>query len=153
MTSAYAIRHDGEEFFDLPPHQLWPEIIDVHRFERWWSWLRDAHLDPNEVVTGSMLTFSIVSPLPYRLRCIVDFVTVVPEEKIETLVTGDLKGWAHLDIEADGEGSRVLLSWELEPTQMPMRVLVRAARPLIMRTKDWAIDIALRAFRRNVSKG
>lgn len=153
MTSAYAIRHDGEEFFDLPPHELWPEITDIHRFERWWSWLRDAHLDPSEVTSGSVLTFAIVSPLPYRLRCTVEFVTVVPDEKIETLVSGDLKGWAHLDIEAHGDGSRVLLRWELEPTQMPMRVLVRAARPLIMRTKDWAIDIALRAFRRNVGGG
>jgi hypothetical protein len=153
VTSAYAIRHDGEEFFDLPPHALWPEITDIHRFERWWSWLRDARLDPDEVATGSVLTFAIVSPLPYRLRCTVEFVTVVPEEKIETLVSGDLSGWAHLDIEAEGDGSRVLLRWELEPTQTPMRLLVRAARPLIMRTKDWAIDLALRAFRRNVSGG
>jgi hypothetical protein len=34
-----------------------------------------------------------------------------------------------------------------------MRVLVRAARPVIVRTKDWAIDIALRSFRRNVERG
>lgn len=153
MTSAYAIRHDGEELFNLPPDELWPEITDIHRFERWWTWLRDADLEPNDVASGSVLTFSIVSPLPYRLRCIVEFVTVVPEEKIETLVSGDLKGWAQLDIEPHAQGSRVFLRWELEPTQTPMRLLVRAARPLIMRTKDWAIDIALRAFRRNVGGG
>jgi len=153
VTSPYAIRHDGEELFALTPEELWPEITDVHRFERWWSWLRDADLRPEEVATGAVLLFSIVSPLPHNLRCRVEFVEVLPGERIEALVSGDLKGWATLDIEPIEDGSSVWLRWELEPTQTPMRVLVRIARPLIMRTKDWAIDIALRSFRRNVERG
>lgn len=153
MSSPYAVRHDGEEQFDLSPDELWPEITDVHRFERWWSWLREARLEPNEVAPGSVLTFAIVSPLPYKLRCRVEFLEVVPGRTIETRVTGDLKGWANLEIEPDGNGSRLWLRWELEPTQTPMRVLVRAARPLIVRTKDWAIDIAVRSFRRNLEQG
>jgi hypothetical protein len=153
VTSPYAVRHDGEELFALPPSELWPEITDVHRFERWWSWLRDAHLHPDEVATGSVLTFAIVSPLPYRLRCHVEFIEVIPEMQIRAHVTGDLEGWAGLEVEPHGAGSLVRLQWELEPTQAPMRVLVRVARPLINRTKDWAIDIALRAFRRNVERG
>jgi carbon monoxide dehydrogenase subunit G len=147
------VRHEGEELIKLDPVALWPELIDVHRFEKWWSWLRDAHLEPDEVVAGSVLTFAIVSPLPYKLHCRVEFVEVVPEESIQTIVSGDLKGWATLDIEPVEEGSAVLLRWELEPTQAPVRVLVRIARPLIVRTKDWAIDIALRSFRRNVERG
>ena len=152
MTSPYSVRHDGEEFFGLPPKELWPEITDVQRFQRLWSWLREADLEPDEVASGSVLTFSIVSPLPYKLRCRVEFIEVVPERRIETTVSGDLKGWATLEIEAVDDGSMVWLQWELEPTQTPMRVLVRAARPLIMRTKDWAIDIALRTFRRRESR-
>ena len=153
MSSPYAVRHDGEELFDLSPVQLWPEITDVHRFEGWWSWLRGAELEPNVVASGSVLTFSIVSPLPYKLRCRVEFTDVVLQERIEAVVSGDLKGWATLDIEPVDEGSAVWLRWELEPTQTPMRLLVRAARPLIVRTKDWAIDIAVRTFRRNVQRG
>lgn len=153
MSSPYAVRHDDEELFELSPAELWPEITDVHRFEKWWSWLREARLEPNEVAAGSVLTFAIVTPLPYKLRCRVEFTEVVVEERIETIVSGDLKGWATLDIEAIDEGSAVWLRWELEPTQTPMRVLVRVARPLIVRTKDWAIDIALRSFRRNVGRG
>ena len=99
------------------------------------------------------MTFSIVSPLPYSLRCRVEFTDVVLEERIEAVVSGDLRGWATLDIEPIDEGSSVWLRWELEPTQTPMRLLVRAARPLIVRTKDWAIDIAVRTFRRNVERG
>ena len=147
------IRHDGDEYFDLPPGRLWPEITDLKRFEAWWSWLRDAQLEPDLVATGSLLTFSIVSPLPYRLRCAVTFTEVVAEERIHADVTGDLRGWATLEISGDDDGSLVHLEWELEPTQAPMRVLVRAARPLIVRTKDWAIDLALRSFRRNVQRG
>ncbi|MEA2453398.1 MAG: hypothetical protein QOG04_2108 [Actinomycetota bacterium] len=153
MSSPYAIRHDGEELFELAPDELWPEITDVHRFEKWWPWLRDARLDPDDVEEGSILTFTIVTPLPYKLRCTVEFTEVVPCERINTIVSGDLKGWASLEIESFEDGSRLFLRWELEPTQGPMRILVRAARPLIVRTKDWAIDIALRSFRRNVERG
>jgi hypothetical protein len=153
VTSPYAVRHDGEEYFELTPSQLWPEITDLRRFETWWSWLKDAELQPDEVASGSVLTFSIVSPLPYKLRCRVEFVEVVAEERIEALVSGDLKGWASLDIGSRQGGSSVWLRWELEPTQTPMRMLIRVARPLIMRTKDWAIDLALRSFRRNVEQG
>ena len=80
-------------------------------------------------------------------------VKVVAAEKIDASVTGDLKGWASLDLDPYEDGSSVWLQWELEPTQTPMRMLVRAARPLIMRTKDWAIDHALKSFRRNVERG
>jgi hypothetical protein len=153
VTSPYAVRHDGQELFRLAPDDLWPEITDVHRFERWWSWLRDANLEPDEVLTGSVLDFAIVSPLPYKLRCTVEFTHVEVGEKIEASVTGDLKGWAELEIEPHEDGSMVFLSWELEPTQTPMRILVRAARPLIVRTKDWAVDIAVGSFRRNVERG
>lgn len=137
----------------MTPSELWPEITDLERFERWWSWLKEARLEPDEVATGSVLTFSIVSPLPYKLRCRVEFLEVIDEQRIETVVTGDLKGWATLDLEPYEDGSCVWLQWELEPTQTPMRMLVRVARPLIMRTKDWAIDLALRSFRRNVEHG
>lgn len=153
MTSPYAVRHDGDELFALAPEDLWPELTDLRRFEKWWSWLREAELEPDEVATGSVLTFSIVSPLPYKLRCRVEFTNVIVAERIDASVSGDLKGWATLEMEAYEEGSRVWLQWELEPTQTPMRVLVRAARPLIVRTKDWAVDVALRAFRRHVERG
>lgn len=153
MTSPYSVRHDGDELFSLPPEVLWPQLTDLRRFEKWWSWLREAELEPDEVADGSVLTFSIVSPLPYKLRCRVEFTEVVVAEKIDASVSGDLKGWATLEIAPHEQGSRVWLRWELEPTQAPMRILVRVARPLIVRTKDWAVDIALRAFRRHVERG
>lgn len=137
--------------FKLTPSELWGEITELDRFERWWSWLSDLELSPpGDLAEGSILTFAIVSPLPYRMNCRVEFTKVIPEELIETRVTGDLQGWANLELAAIDPGAIVVLSWELEPTQTPLRILVRAARPLIVRTKDWAIDIALGAFRRNV---
>lgn len=153
MRSPYVVSHEGAELFDLSPAELWAEITDLERFEAWWSWLSDLKLQPDEVATGTIMTFRIVSPLPYSMHCRVEFTNVVAEEQIETVVTGDLQGWANLEIWPHETGSSVVLSWELEPTQRPLRILVRAARPVIMRTKDWAIDIALRSFRRNVEHG
>ena len=153
MGSPYSLYHEGREVFELSPEQLWAEITDVERFERWWSWLHDVELDPDRVDAGSVLTFAIVSPLPYRLRCRVEMSAVVPGELIETDVSGDLKGWAKLVIRPHPAGSEITLSWELEATQRPVRVLVRVGRPIVMRAKDWAIDHALATFRRNIERG
>lgn len=150
MGSPYAIAHEGTEVFALTPEELWAEVTDVDRFEEWWSWLSDLRLEPPEVVTGTVMTFKILTPLPYSMHCRVEFVNVIEAEQVETLVTGDLRGWANLEIWSHEAGSSIVLSWELEPTNRGFRFLVRAARPLIMRTKDWAIDVALRSFRRNV---
>ncbi len=152
MGSSYAITHEGTEVFNLTPAELWVEVTDVDRFEEWWSWLSDLRREPPEVATGTVMTFKILTPLPYAMHCRVEFVNVVEAEQVETLVTGDLRGWANLEIWPHEDGSSIVLSWELEPTNRGFRFLVRAARPLIMRTKDWAIDIALRSFRRNVER-
>ena len=150
MPSPYAVAHRGVEVLALDPAELWDEIVDVRRFERWWSWLRDLTLEPDRVAEGSVLTFTIVTPLPYTMTCRVEFTRVEVGSSIEGLVTGDLDGWATLVIEPHERGSRVVLEFELEPKHGALRVLVRVARPLILRTKDWAIDVALGAFRRNV---
>ena len=152
MGSPYAIAHEGTEVFELTPEELWAEVTDVDRFEEWWSWLSDLRLEPPEVAMGTVMTFKIVTPLPYSMHCRVEFINVIDAEQVETVVTGDLRGWANLEIWPHEAGSSIVLSWELEPTHRGFRFLVRAARPLIMRTKDWAIDVALRSFRRNVER-
>jgi len=150
VTSPYVVHHEGVELFTLPPDELWREITDWRRLEGWWSWLHGLTVEPDEIASASRLRFSIVSPLPYRLNLEVDFVEVVPQESIRATVSGDLLGDARLHLEEHASGSKLTLVWDLEPAHAPMRMLVRVARPLIMRTKDWAIAIALRTFRRNV---
>ena len=152
MASPYSVHHEGDEVFALPPDRLWAEITDVERFEGWWSWLHDVEVKPEPVATGSVITFRIVSPLPYGLRCRVDVTNVIPGELIETDVSGDLRGWASLRIRPDPRGSAITLTWELEPTQRPMRLLVRMGRPVVVVAKDWAIDHALAVFRRNIER-
>lgn len=150
MDSAYVVHHQGVEDFSLPPAELWREITDLKRFEQWWSWLRDLRVVPDEIATGTELSFSVVSPLPHRLRFVVTFTEVVEERLIRAAVAGDVRGTASVEIEAHDGGSRMTLAWDLEPTATPMRVLVRLARPLIVRTKDWAISVAVSSFRRHV---
>lgn len=150
VTSKYEIEHEGDEIFALSPSALWTEFEDVERFESWWSWLGDLKLEPRTLATGSVMTFAIETPLPYRMQCRVEMTDVVEAESITARVSGDLQGWATLQLYPEGAGTRVVLRWALEPTQLPLRLLVRAARPLIVRTKDWAVDHALSVFRRKV---
>lgn len=151
MSSPFAVTHRGDEVFGLAPSELWAELEDVERFEEWWSWLRDLTLEPPRLATGSVLTFTIETPLPYRMRCRVEMIDVAAGERIVTRVSGDLQGTASLELHPVSEdATRIELEWELEPTQKPMRLLLRVARPLILKTKDWAVDLALSSFRRNV---
>lgn len=150
VDSPYVVHHEGVEYFSLGPAELWREMTDLHRFEQWWSWLRDLRLEPDEVATGSSLTFTVVSPLPHRVKFEVDFTEVVPEELIRATVAGDLRGVASVELEAHDGGSKLTLTFDLEPTFTPLRVLVRVARPFIVWTKNWAISMALKAFRDHV---
>ncbi|HEV3472196.1 MAG TPA: hypothetical protein VG408_03190 [Actinomycetota bacterium] len=151
--SPYVVHHHGTEHFALEPTEMWAEMTDVERFEEWWQWLRDLELVRGGIVTGGGMSFAIVSPLPYSLRINAVFVEVVPEKRIAANVTGDLMGDAALELSAGaGGGSDLVLSWNLEPSQRPLRALVRIARPFIMWTKDWVIDIALRSFRDRVER-
>jgi hypothetical protein len=152
VSSPYVVHHEDDEFFTLPPDELWREITDWGRFEEWWSWLHDLRVDPETIASGSRLTFAIVSPLPYRLHLGVNFLDVVPERSIRASVDGDLRGDASLRLVPHGGGSKLTLIWDLEPAHAPMRLLVRVARPLIIHTKDWAIGIALRTFRHHIEQ-
>ncbi len=152
--SPFVVHHHGTEHFALPPEQMWAEMTNVARFEQWWQWLRDLDLVRGGIVTGGGMSFGIVSPLPYSLTISVDFKEVVPEKRIVADVSGDLRGTAGLVLrEAEDGGSDLDLSWDLEPTQRPLRALVRIARPFILWTKDWVIDVALRNFRDKVERG
>jgi hypothetical protein len=150
VASPYVVHHEGDEYFSLPPDELWREITNWYRFEEWWSWLYDLHVEPDPIESGSRLTFAIVSPLPYRLGLEVHFTEVQEPQRIHATVDGDLRGDASLYVVEHAGGSKLTLVWDLEPAHAPMRALVRFARPVIVRTKDWAISIALRSFRRHV---
>lgn len=129
-------------------------MTDVTRFEEWWQWLRDLKLIDGGIVTGGGMTFGVVSPLPYSLKIVVRFTEVAKGRSIDGDVSGDLLGHAHLELHPATDGGTDLdLSWDLEPTQRPLRALVRIARPFIVWTKDWVIDIALRNFRDKVEGG
>lgn len=129
-------------------------MTDVTRFEEWWQWLRDLKLIDGGIVTGGGMTFGVVSPLPYSLKIVVHFTEVAKGRSIDGDVSGDLLGHAHLELHPATDGGTDLdLSWDLAPTQRPLRALVRIARPFIVWTKDWVIDIALRNFRDKVEGG
>lgn len=132
---------------------MWAEITDVTRFEGWWQWLRDLELTGGGIVTGGGMSFGVVSPLPYSLHIAVHFTEVIAESRIAAEVSGDLLGRALLEMRgADDGGTDLDLSFELEPAHRPLRALVRMARPFIVWTKDWVIDIALRGFRTKVER-
>lgn len=152
MDQRYSIDYRRNYFFPLDRPDLWTVANLVGLYERWWPWMRDVCLYGTEIAEGSSLSFVIATPLPYRMNVTVDFERVVPGEEIHARVSGDLDGTAHVLL-TDAEGGTVAsLFWRLEMKQRGMRAMARFARPLVRRSHDWAVAIALRGFRDHLAR-
>jgi hypothetical protein len=73
---------------------------------------------------------------------------LVPEELVETVVTGDLVGPACLEIASEESGSTARLSWQLELRDPALKLAARIARPLMEWGHDWVVSTGVRQFRR-----
>jgi hypothetical protein len=152
MDPRYTIDYRRNYFFPLERPELWTVANLVGMYERWWPWMRDVCLYGTEIDEGSSLEFVIATPLPYKMRVAVDFERVIPGEEIHARVRGDLDGTAHVLLTDAESGTVASLFWRVELKQRGMRTMTRFARPIVRKSHDWAVAIALRGFRDHLSR-
>ena len=141
-------RFDRTWRFDgVPVERLWEAVSSPQRFPTWWSWLRDADLPPS-LVSGAVARFTVRPPLPYVLRFAVAVDDVVPCERIDASVGGDVVGPAALEVRAVGGGSEARLVWTLSLTRPALRRVERVARPAMVAGHDLVVALGVRQFRR-----
>ena len=138
----------GSFVFPLTPEEMWA-TIDFSSFEEWWPWMRDLEVRGG-LEPGADVSFTVVTPLPYRMSLRLLLEEVEETVMIAGRVTGDLEGPAHLEIAEHEEGCVLTLVWEVEMMQRPMRIAAAVARPILERAHDWAVDVAIRGFKRHV---
>ena len=139
------VRSDRRYRFALPVRRVWDEAVETARYESWWPWLRHLHAPAFE--TGAVWTCSVKPPLPYSVRLTITLDEVVAMSHVLASVGGDVTGTAAVSFaEVDG-GSEVRLVSALAPSSGLLRVLARAARPLVRRGHDWVLDAGARQFR------
>jgi uncharacterized protein YndB with AHSA1/START domain len=139
-------RYDHRFEFAVPPDTFWATISRVDSFPEWWSWLRE--FDSEGLRDGAHTECVIQAPLPYALQVAIDVEHVVPNERIETRVTGDLEGPARLEIAPTAAGCAARLVWLLELRERRLRRFARVARPVLGWAHDRIISIGVRQFER-----
>jgi uncharacterized protein YndB with AHSA1/START domain len=145
-------RFDRRFEFAASPAELWSIVQETHRYPDWWSWLRS--FDSTGLEPGSVSRCVIRAPLPYSLEITVEVEDVVPEERVQARVHGDLSGPASFELEANGSsGSSARLRWELELRDRVLRPMAKVARPAMVWAHDRVIEIGLREFERRALDG
>lgn len=147
MSSAHDFSYEGTFRFEATPEDLWGSLQRVDLFESWWPWMRDVHLQGEALAPGSILDFRIVPPVPYRMNIEVEVTESEPGRSVRGRVTGDLRGWGHLEFEPYGEGTLVVTTWDVEISNAAIRTVIKLARPLLLWAQQWAVEASLRGFR------
>jgi hypothetical protein len=143
-----------DEFrFAVPPDQVWAGLEHVDRFEEWWGWLRNLHLEGRGLRPGSVLTGMVSPPLPYRMWIRVVLEECVPPAVIGGAVHGDLEGRARLMFAPDGGGTRASVAWTIEMTQPSMRMVAQVAAPLLRWGHDRVVESTVAEFDRRLGGG
>ena len=131
----------------MPPERFWATISRTGDYTSWWPWLRQ--FDANGFSPGSHWQAVIQSPLPYVLRVDLVLDEVVECERLAASVTGDIAGWAALDLAPTAtNGSAVDVEWDMRPRSRAMQMAAVLARPLLRWSHEWVLARGLDQFRR-----
>src|SRR5947209_4222550 len=109
----------------VPAGALWADLERIDLYRSWWPWLRE--LAGSALAAGGRGTCAIRPPLPYLVHICVDLREVVRPQRVVADISGDLSGWARLEIVpagagAGGEGCRAELTSSLAPRRGVLRV-------------------------------
>ena len=152
LLNHFHVNHEAHVSFDAPPDYVWESLTRVDLFEEWWSWVRDVRLEGEALTEGSTISFTIDPPIPYRLKIAV-LVTESDEGRfLRGDVTGDLEGDATFELAGDGSCSDVHIAWDVQIKSPIIRPVILIARPILLRAQVWAVEVALRGFRRYLSE-
>ena len=130
---------------DVPPDRFWATIACTGEYRTWWPWLRE--FDADGMHEGSHWRAVIQSPLPYVLRVQLKLGEVVECERLAADVTGDIEGWAALDLHGDDHRSTIDVEWDMRPRSRAMQAAAVLARPLLRWSHEWVLARGLDQFR------
>jgi hypothetical protein len=139
-------RFDRRFDFAVSPETFWETASRTDSYTQWWSWLRE--FDSEGLRDGAHTECVIQAPLPYALRVAIDVERVVPNERVDTQVTGDLEGPARLEVTPTTSGCSARLAWLLELREPRLRRFAIVARPVLGWAHDRIIGMGVHQFER-----
>lgn len=151
MASPYDVSYVGTHRFEASPEDLWEELGRVDRFEDWWPWMRNVGLDGEALAPGSVISFGIEPPVPFKMTISVSVTDSDRPHWIEGDVSGDLSGRARLELTEQGDHALCRVAWDVEIANAGIRRVIHVARPILLWAQRWAVEIALHGFRTHLS--
>ena len=127
---------------------MWESLTRTDLYEDWWAWIRDVRLEGDALTEGSTISFTIDPPIHYRFKISVFVVEADEGRFLEGAVSGDLEGTATFELTGDEETSEVRVAWDVQIKNPVIRSVIVIARPILLRAQVWAVEVALRGFRR-----
>lgn len=150
--SPYVVDYRKTHAFDADVGEVWRLVEQPHLFPKMWPWMKRPRLSHARIVPGARLSFLIDPPLPYTMKVEALFTSLSEGEAVEADIHGDLAGRAGIRLEPSGEGCLADVWWRVELCGRGLRIAARVARPLLMWGHDWAVDVALHGFRRQLRR-
>ena len=151
MSSPFDVSYAGSHRFEASPDVLWGELARVDRFEEWWPWMRNVALEGEALTPGSVISFGIDPPVPFKMTISVAVTDSQQPHWIEGDVSGDLSGRARLELVERRDHSVCEVSWDVEIANGGIRRVIHVARPILLWAQRWAVEIALHGFRTHLS--
>lgn len=148
LLTLYDVSHDARVSFPAPPGYVWESLTRTDLFEDWWAWIQDVRLEGDALTEGSTISFVIDPPIPYKMRIAVLVVEAEHGKFLRGEVTGDLEGEATFELTGDGDSSDVRIAWDVHIRSPVIRPVIVIARPVLLRAQVWAVEVALKGFRR-----
>ena len=141
-----AFDYDRRFVFAVSPETFWTTVSRTELYPTWWTWLREFKSDG--LHDGAHTECVIQAPLPYALRVGIDVERVLPPERVETRVSGDLEGPARLEITPTESGCAARLVWSLELREPWLARIARFTRPVLTWAHDRVISSGVHQFER-----
>lgn len=148
LLNRFHVRHEARVSFPAPPEYIWESLTHTELFEDWWSWIRDVRVDGEPLTEGSTIAFTIDPPIPYHLEIAVLVIEAEEGLFLRGDIKGDLEGDATFTLSGEGGASDVHIEWDVHIKSPIIRPMIVIARPILLRAQVWAVEVALRGFRR-----
>lgn len=133
-------RFDGQWLVDLPVESAYEQLVDLEHYPDWWPEVRAvAKVSPDDA------RVLIRSRLPYTLDLLLHAVHR-RQDLLETTISGDLEGWVHWRLAADGEQTRLSFAQEVEVSGRLLGWASYVARPLLVWNHEKMMRSAVRGL-------
>jgi uncharacterized protein YndB with AHSA1/START domain len=139
------VHSDRRHQFPVSRSELWEAITHVDHYPTWWPWLRG--FEATELKVGAEWRCRVQPPLPYSLRLVITIDDLVAEQSVSATVSGDVEGKAELLLLDTVVGSEARLTSALAPSGRALKLVARAAKPVVQFGHDWVLDNGARQFR------